>query len=47
MKEYIIDKRANEVSGFDRKYEYKWVQEINKWHGSKANVQNQVPTNAT
>ena len=38
---------ANEVSGSNRKYEYKWFQEMDEWHGSWANVKDQVPTSAT
>lgn len=47
LKEYRNDKRANEVSGADRKQECKWFNEMDEWHGSRASVRNQIPASAT
>jgi hypothetical protein len=47
LKEYRTDKRANEISGSDRKHECKWFTEMDQWHGSRASVHNEIPASAT
>jgi hypothetical protein len=47
LSEYKTDKRANEISGTDRKQECRWFNEMDEWHGSRASVRNQIPASAT
>ena len=47
LNEYKTDKRANEISGSDRKQECKWFTEMDQWHGSRASVHNDIPASAT
>jgi hypothetical protein len=47
LKEYRTDKRANEVSGTDRKQECRWFNEMDEWNSSRASVHNQIPASAT
>ena len=41
VKEYKIDKRANEILEFDRLHECEVFEEIDEWYGSRAYVYNQ------
>lgn len=47
MKEWMYDLRANKVSSSDWVQEYKWLQKIDEWHRSRANVQNQILASTT
>ena len=47
LSEYRADKRANEISGSDRKQDCKWFAEMDVWHGRRASVHNQIPASAT
>jgi len=47
LSEYKTDKRANEISGSDRKQECKWFTEMDQWHSSRASVHNDIPASAT
>ena len=47
LNEYRTDKKANEISGSDRKQECKWFTHMDQWHGSRASVHNNIPASAT
>jgi hypothetical protein len=47
LKEYRNDKRANEISGTDRKQDCRWFNEMDIWNNTCASVKNAIPTSAT
>jgi hypothetical protein len=46
LAEYRNDKRANEISGSDRKQECRWFDEMDTWNSKRASVHNQIPASA-
>ena len=42
LAEYRNDKCANEISGSDRKQEYRWFDEMDTWNSKRASVHNQI-----
>ena len=46
LAEYRNNKRANEISGSDRKQECRWYDKIDTWNSKRASVHNQTPTSA-
>ena len=46
LTEYRNDKRANEISGTDRKQECRWFEEMDIWNSKRASVHNQIPASA-
>jgi hypothetical protein len=47
LNEYIINKKTHKISSSDRKQECKWFTKMDQWHGSRANVHNDIHANAT
>jgi hypothetical protein len=47
LKEYRNDKRANEISGTDRKQDCRWFDEMDIWNSTRASVKNAIPASAT
>lgn len=47
IKEYGIEKRANEVERYDRKQQCRWFHKMDEWYGNTTIVQNQIPASAT
>jgi hypothetical protein len=46
LAKYWNDKRANEISGSDRKQECRWFDEMDTWNSKRASVHNQISANA-
>ena len=47
LNEYRTDRKVNEISSRNRKHECKWFTWMDQWHGSRANVHNEISATAT